>query len=92
MKVWAVSGEQRGSFGGKKEFIRPKWAILGVTHLTPPMRKFAQVTPAYQHAHIAVCFLLRVNKLSKKRHINRRVNHFPQAPLYWGMDKATIDA
>lgn len=50
-KVWAASGVQRGSFGGKKEFILPKWAILGVTHLTPPTRKFAQVPSAYQHTH-----------------------------------------
>ncbi|XP_070397876.1 mitochondrial peptide methionine sulfoxide reductase isoform X2 [Nothobranchius furzeri] len=39
---WAVSGEQRGSSGHRKEFIPPRWATVEGIHLTPHTRRCAQ--------------------------------------------------
>ena len=44
IQVWAVSGEPRGSSGGRREFTPLKWVMQEVTPQTPPTRRSAQVT------------------------------------------------
>lgn len=46
-QVWAVSGGQRGSFGGRKGSTLLKWATPGVTPQTLPMTKCALVSPRF---------------------------------------------
>lgn len=47
LQVWAVSGVQRESSGGKRGSILLKWATLGVTPQTLPMKKCALVSPRF---------------------------------------------
>lgn len=46
-QVWAVSGGQRGSFGGRKGSTLLKWATPGVTPQTLSMTKCALVSPRF---------------------------------------------
>lgn len=43
LKVWAVSGVQRGNSGERKEFIPPRLATQEGTRLIPPTKKSVQV-------------------------------------------------
>lgn len=43
LKVWAVSGVQRGNSGEKREFIPPRWATQEGARLIPPTKKSVQV-------------------------------------------------